>query len=144
MFGFSKINYFIREYNNYVANKILYENKQKKEILKKKLEEKKMDVKNINKYLKLIEEFHLGNYYFEEEIDKNSNINKKNSKIVVYNTNIEIYTSIIKDYNKEKIMIQTQKNELNVLQNEEKIISQNKNIDDEIEGNNNKKDCIIY
>ena len=103
-----------------------------------------MDVKNINKYLKLIEEFHLGNYYFEEEIDKNSNINKKNSKIVVYNTNIEIYTSIIKDYNKEKIMIQTQKNELNVLQNEEKNISENKNIDNEIEGNNNKKDCIIY
>ena len=144
LFGFSKINYFIREYNNYVANKILYENKQKKEILKKKLEEKKMNVKNINKYLKLIEEFHLGNYYFEEENDKNSNINKKNIKIVVYNTNIEIYTSIIKDYNKEKIMIQTQKNELNVLQNQEKIISENKNIDDEIEGNNNKKDCIIY
>ena len=144
LFGFSKINYFIREYNNYIANKIIYENKQKKEILKKKFEEKKINTNNVSKYLKLIEELHLGNYYFEEEVDNNINIIKENGKIAVYNTNIDIYTSIIKDYNKEKIMIQTQKNELTVLQNEGKNISENKNITDEIEDYNNKKDCIIY
>ena len=66
------------------------------------------------------------------------------AKIVVYNSNINLYSSIIKDYNKEKIMIQTQKNELTVLQNKGKNISENKNITDEIEDINNKKDCIIY
>ena len=66
------------------------------------------------------------------------------AKIVVYNSNIDLYNSIIKDYNKEKIMIQTQKNELNVFQNQEKEISENKGSYNEIDDINHKKDCIIF
>ena len=147
LFGFSKVNYFIREYNNYVWNKILSDNKRKKEILKKKLEKKNSNNENINKFLKLIEQFQLGNYYLLEEITNNNSINIKNkemAKIVVYNSNIDLYSSIIKDYNKEKIMIQTQKNELNVFQNQEKEISENKGEYNEIDDINHKKDCIIF
>ena len=143
LFGFSKVYYFIREYNNYTFNKIIYENKQKKEILKKKFEEKKTNDKNITKFLKLIEQFQLGNYFSDEEI---SNINSKElTKIVVYNSNIDLYTSIIKDYTRKKIMIQTQKNELKFLQNEENNITENKTIYNENDDNNsNKKECNIY
>ena len=143
LFGFSKVYYFIREYNNYTFNKIIYENKQKKEILKKKFEEKKTNDKNITKFLKLIEQFQLGNYFSDEEI---SNINSKElTKIVVYNSNIDLYTSIIKDYTRKKFMIQTQKNELKFLQNEENNITENKTIYNENDDNNsNKKECNIY
>ena len=144
LFGFSKVNYFIREYNNYAFNKILSDNKKKKEILKKKFEKKNINNENMNKYLKLIEEFQLGNYYLFNEI-KNDNINNKEmTKIVVYNSNIDLYNSIIKDYNKEKITIKTQKNELNVFQNQEKEFSDNKTIDNQIDDNNHKKECVIF
>ena len=145
LFGFSKVNYFIREYNNYAFNKILSDNKKKKEILKKKFEKKNINNENMNKYLKLIEEFQLGNYYLFNEI-KNNNINnnKEMTKIVVYNSNIDLYSSIIKDYNKEKIMIKTQKNELNVFQNQEKEFSDNKTIDNQIDDINHKKECVIF
>ena len=143
LFGFSKVNYFIREYNNYIGNRIIYDNKKKKEILKKKLEEKKTDKKHINNILKLIEQFQLGNYHLEEEIN-NNNKEEEMTKIVVYNSHIDLYTSIMKDYTKQKIMVQTQKNELNTFQNEEKKINENKTIFNEVEKINNKSDCIIF
>ena len=140
-FGFSKVNYFIREYNNYVGNRIIYDNKKKKEFLKKKFQEKKINNEYINKYLNLVEQLQIGNYYLESEIN---NEEEEMTKIVIYNSHIDLYTSIIKDYAKEKIMIQTQKNELNNFQNEEKNIIDNNIIYNGIEENKSKKDCIIY
>jgi hypothetical protein len=136
LFGFSKINYFIKEYNNYLLSRMDTENKNKKDLLKKKFEAKKVDKKNINKYLKLIEQFQLGN--------NNNNVDNT-YKIRVYNSPIDIYNSIIKDYIQQKIMIQTQKNELNVFQNEEKNNNEHKTIDNEIDEINNKKsECFIF
>ena len=136
LFGFSKINYFIKEYNNYLLSRMDTENKNKKDLLKKKFEAKKVDKKNINKYLKLIEQFQLGN--------NNNNVDNT-YKIIVYNSPIDIYNSIIKDFNQQKIMVQTQKNELNVFQNEEKNNNENKNIDNELDEIINKKnECFIF
>ena len=136
LFGFSKINYFIKEYNNYLLSRMDTENKNKKDLLKKKFEAKKVDKKNINKYLKLIEQFQLGN--------NNNNVDNT-YKIIVYNSPIDIYNSIIKDFNQQKIMVQTQKNELNVFQNEEKNNNEHKTLDNEIDGINNKKsECFIF
>jgi hypothetical protein len=45
---------------------------------------------------------------------------------------------------KEKIMIKTQKNELNVFQNQEKEFSDNKTIDNQIDDINHKKECVIF
>ena len=137
LFGFSKINYFVKEYNNYILNRVSTENKNKKDLLKKKFEAKKVDKKNINKYIKLIEQFQLGNLKNDNNIDNTY-------KLIVFNSPIEIYNSIIKDYNQQKIMVQTQKNELNVFQNEEKNINDNKSNDNELGEVNNKKDCIIF
>ena len=69
LFGFSKINYFVKEYNNYILNRVSTENKNKKDLLKKKFETKKADKKNINKYIKLIEQFQLGNLKNDNNID---------------------------------------------------------------------------
>ena len=137
LFGFSKINYFVKEYNNYILNRVSTENKNKKDLLKKKFEAKKVDKKNINKYIKLIEQFQLGNLKNDNNIDNAY-------KLIVFNSPIEIYNSIIKDYNQQKILVQTQKNELNVFQNEEKNINDNKSNDNELGEVNNKKDCIIF
>ena len=137
LFGFSKINYFVKEYNNYILNRVSTENKNKKDLLKKKFEAKKVDKKNINKYIKLIEQFQLGNLKNDNNIDNTY-------KLIVFNSPIEIYNSIIKDYNQQKILVQTQKNELNVFQNEEKNINDNKSNDNELGEVNNKKDCIIF
>ena len=137
LFGFSKINYFVKEYNNYILNRVSTENKNKKDLLKKKFETKKADKKNINKYIKLIEQFQLGNLKNDNNIDNTY-------KLIVFNSPIEIYNSIIKDYNQQKILVQTQKNELNVFQNEEKNINDNKSNDNELGEVNNKKDCIIF
>ena len=105
--------------------------------MKKKFEAKKVDKKNINKYIKLIEQFQLGNLKNDNNIDNTY-------KLIVFNSPIEIYNSIIKDYNQQKILVQTQKNELNVFQNEEKNINDNKSNDNELGEVNNKKDCIIF
>ena len=105
--------------------------------MKKKFEAKKVDKKNINKYIKLIEQFQLGNLKNDSNIDNTY-------KLIVFNSPIEIYNSIIKDYNQQKILVQTQKNELNVFQNEEKNINDNKSNDNELGEVNNKKDCIIF
>ena len=148
LFGFSKINYFIGKYNNYIFNKILTENKSKKDLLKKKFETKKTDKKNINKYLKLIEQFQLGNYYqdeHDEQDNNNKNINIENkSKIVVYNTSIKLYNSIIEDYTQQKILAQTQKNELNLFKNEEKSNTEKQTINFEEEDVNIHRECNIY
>jgi hypothetical protein len=40
LFGFSKIDYFINEYNNYIFNNLQYDYKKKKEIIKKKIRRK--------------------------------------------------------------------------------------------------------
>ena len=88
LFGFSKLYYFIREYNNYIYNKIQYDFKQKKDALKKKFEEKiqnKNSRKNINKYIKIIQQLTFGN--FGNEI----NSNEKESTILVFNSPIELY-----------------------------------------------------
>ena len=97
LFGFSKINYFVKEYNNYILNRVSTENKNKKDLLKKKFEAKKVDKKNINKYIKLIEQFQLGNLKNDNNIDNTY-------KLIVFNSPIEIYNSIIKDYNQQKIL----------------------------------------
>ena len=104
LFGISKINYFINQNKIYVHNTILDDNKKKKDLLKKKFEEKKKNKKYIHKYLNLIEQFQLGKYHCDE--------NNKNNKVKfeVYNPPIYLHNSIIKDYRKQKIMIQTQKN----------------------------------
>ena len=135
LFGFSKINYFIKEYNNYIFNKIISDNKNKKDLLKKKFEAKKVDKKHINKYLKIIEQFQLGN-----NIDNNG---ENKNKLIVYNSPIDLYNSIIKDFTQQKIMIQTQKNELNVFQNEEKN-NENQSEENEIDEINKQNDCFIF
>ena len=138
LFGISKINYFINQNKIYVHNTILDDNKKKKDLLKKKFEEKKTNKKNIHKYLNLIEQFQLGKYHCDE--------NNKNNKVKfeVYNPPIYLYNSIIKDYTKQKIMIQTQKNELNVFQNEEKNSIENKNNENDYDNDKNQKECIIF
>ena len=138
LFGISKINYFINQNKIYVHNTILDDNKKKKDLLKKKFEEKKTNKKYIHKYLNLIEQFQLGKYHCDE--------NNKNNKVKfeVYNPPIYLYNSIIKDYTKQKIMIQTQKNELNVFQNEEKNSIENKNNEDDYDNDKNQKECIIF
>ena len=140
LFGFSKIDYFINEYNNYIINIIQYEFKQKKEALKKKFERKiknKDNKKNIDKFIKKIKEYTFGN--LENEIDNNNN--KKEYHLLVFNSSLESYDSIIKDYFKKKMIIRTQKNELNVFQVEEM------NQENKIQNNDlkeNKKDCLIF
>ena len=138
LFGISKINYFINENKNYLNNTTLDDNKKKKDLLKKKFEEKKTNKKYIHKYLNLIEQFQLGKYHCDE--------NNKNNKVKfeVYNPPIYLYNSIIKDYTKQKIMIQTQKNELNVFQNEEKNSIENKNNENDYDNDKNQKECIIF
>ena len=137
LFGFSKINYFINEYNNYIYNDIQYEYKQKKNILKMKFEEKiknKNSKKYINKYLENIQQLTFGN----STSDINANENR--GSVYVFNSSFELYNSIINNYIKEKMIIRTQKNELNVFQiedNQENKAVKHKNID-------NKKDCIIF
>ena len=138
LFGFSKIDYFIHEYNNYIFNTIQYEFKQKKDALKKKFEEKikdKNNKKNINKYIKKIKEYTFGNI---DEINNNENW----GNVFVFNSPINLYNSIIKDYIKEKMIIKTQKNELNVFQVEE-VNTEIKNQKDKIH-KENKKDCEIF
>ena len=138
LFGFSKIDYFINEYNNYIFNTIQYEFKQKKDALKKKFEEKikdKNNKKNINKYIKKIKEYTFGNI---DEINNNENW----GNVFVFNSPINLYNSIIKDYIKEKMIIKTQKNELNVFQVEE-VNTEIKNQKDKIH-KENKKDCEIF
>ena len=142
LFGFSKVDYLINEYNNYIFNNIQYEFKQKKESLKKKFEEKitnKDNKKYINKYMKKIQEFTFG--IFDEEKNDVEEDHKKVGKVVVYNSSINLFDETIKDYIKEKLIIRTQKNELNVFQVEEVKNLENKNIIKDI---NNKKDCIIF
>ena len=138
LFGFSKIDYFINEYNNYIFNTIQYEFKQKKDALKKKFEEKikdKNNKKNINKYIKKIKEYTFGNI---DEINNNENW----GNVFVFNSPINLYNNIIKDYIKEKMIIKTQKNELNVFQVEE-VNTEIKNQKDKIH-KENKKDCEIF
>ena len=137
LFGFSKIDYFINEYNNYIFNNIQYEFKQKKDALKKKFEEKmpnKSYKKNINKYIKKIQELTFGN--LGNEINNNEN----ECSILIFNSPIELYNLIIKDYIKEKMIIKTQKNELNVFQVEE-ANTENKM---PVNTKENKKDCLIF
>ena len=141
LFGFSKVDYFIKEYNNHIFNNILTEFKQKKDYLKKKFEEKitkKQNKKNINKFLKIIQEFTFGNY----DTEINGNDNEDKSKILVFNSPIDLYNVIINDYIKEKMLIKTQKNELNVFQVEESRNTETKN--NNINSINNKKDCAIF
>ena len=59
----------------------------------------------------------------------------------VFNSHIDLYNLIIKDYIKEKMIIRTQKNELNVFQIEE---SNQDNKNEKKENKINKKDCIIF
>ena len=146
LFGFSKISYFIGEYNNYIFNKILTENKNKKDLLKKKFESKKTDKNNINKYLKIIDQFQLGNYDQDEKDNndnKNINTDIKNT-IVVYNTSIKLYNSIIEDYTHQKILAQAQKNELNLFKNEDKTNTDKQTMSFEEENINIHRECYIY
>ena len=138
LFGFSKIDYFINQYNNYIFNNIQYELKKKKEALKKKFEEKEQNKnkKNINKYINLIQEFTFGNLGEENEKENEGNI-------LIFNSPIELYNLIIKDYTREKMIIRTQKNELNVFQMEEANI-ENKIIKNKKNDNDKKKDCSIF
>ena len=139
LFGFSKIDYFINEYNNYIFNHLQYDYKKKKDIIKKKFEEKiinKQSKKNINKYLKKIQEFTFGNY--GEEMNDSSN----GGNVLVFNSHIDLYDLIIEDYIKEKMIIRTQKNELNVFQMEDST-QDNKN-EKKDKKNIYKKDCIIF
>ena len=141
LFGFSKVDYFIKEYNNHIFNNILTDFKQKKDYLKKKFEEKitkKPNKKSINKFLKKIQNFTFGNY--DNEINGNDNEGK--GKILVFNSSVDLYNVIIKDYIKEKILIKTQKNELNVFQVEESRNTETKTNNSNII--NNKKDCTIF
>ena len=141
LFGFSKVDYFIKEYNNYIFNNILSEFKEKKDILKMKFEEKitkKQNKKNINKFLKIIQEFTLGNY--DNEI--NGDVKENKGKILVFNSPVDLYSVIIKDYIKEKMLIKTQKNELNVFQLEESRNTEPKTNNNNVI--NNKKDCTIF
>ena len=138
LFGFTKIDYFINEYNNYIFNTIQYEFKQKKDALKKKFEEKirdKLCKKNISKYIKRIQEYTFGNWYEEDD-------NENGGSIHVFNSSIDLYNTIIKDYIKGKMIIKTQKNELNVFQVEEV----NNDAKNTINKNNKeiKKDCEIF
>ena len=137
LFGFSKIDYFINEYNNYIFNNIQYEFKQKKDALKKKFEEKmpnKNYKKNINKNIRKIQEFTFGN--LGNEINNNEN----ECSILVFNSPIELYNLIVKDYIKEKMIIKTQKNELNVFQIEETNMENKKPVNT----TENKRDCLIF
>lgn len=141
LFGFSKVDYFIKEYNNHIFNNILTEFKQKKDYLKRKFEEKiakKQNKKNINKFVKIIQEFTFGNY--DNEINGEDNGDK--GKILVFNSPVDLYNVIIKDYIKEKMLIKTQKNELNVFQVEESRNTETKSNNNVII--NNKKDCVIF
>ena len=141
LFGFSKVDYFIKEYNNHIFNNILTEFKQKKDYLKRKFEEKitkKQNKKNINKFLKIIQEFTFGNY--DNEIKGDDKGDK--GKILVFNSPLDLYNVIIMDYAKEKMLIKRQKNELNVFQVEESRNTENKNNNNNII--NNKKDCVIF
>jgi len=141
LFGFSKVDYFIKEYNNHIFNNILTEFKQKKDYLKRKFEEKitkKQNKKNINKFVKIIQEFTFGNY--DNEISGEDNGDK--GKILVFNSPVDLYNVIIKDYIKEKMLIKTQKNELNVFQVEESRNTETKSNNNVII--NNKKDCVIF
>ena len=138
LFGFTKIDYFINEYNNYIFNTIQYEFKQKKDALKKKFEEKirdKLCKKNISKYIKRIQEYTFGNWYEEDD-------NENGGSIHVFNSSIDLYNTIIKDYIKGKMIIKTQKNELNIFQVEEV----NNDAKNTINKNNKetKKDCEIF
>ena len=139
LFGFSKIDYFINEYNNYIFNHLQYDYKKKKDVIKKKLEEKitnKQSKKNINKILKKIQEFTFGNY------GDDMNDSSPGGNVLVFNSRLELYNLIIEDYIKEKMIIRTQKNELNVFQMEDTIQdSKNDKNDKKII---NKKDCIIF
>ena len=140
LFGFSKIDYFISEYNNYIFNKIQYEFKQKKEALKKKFEQKlknKDNKKTIDKFINKIKEFTFGNIDNEME----NNTNEEPYHILVFNSGLESYNSIIKDYFKKKIIIRTQKNELNIFQVEE--MNQENKMKNKAY-NENKKDCAIF
>ena len=117
LFGFSKLYYFISEYNNYIFNNIQYEFKQKKDALKKKFEEKIKNInsrKNINKYINKIQQLTFGN--LGSEINSNEN----EGTILTFNSPIELYNLIVNDYIKEKMIIRTQKNELNVFQAEDR------------------------
>ena len=141
LFGFSKVDYFIKEYNNHIFNNILTEFKQKKDYLKRKFEEKitkKQNKKNINKFVKIIQEFTFGNY--DNEISGEDNGDK--GKILVFNSPVDLYNVIIKDYIKEQMLIKTQKNELNVFQVEESRNTETKSNNNVII--NNKKDCVIF
>ena len=141
LFGFSKVDYFIKEYNNHIFNNILTEFKQKKDYLKRKFEEKitkKQNKKNINKFVKIIQEFTFGNY--DNEINGEDNGDK--GKILVFNSPVDLYNEIIKDYIKEKMLIKTQKNELNVFQVEETRNTETKSNNNA--NINNKKDCVIF
>ena len=138
LFGFSKINYFINEYNNYIFNNLQYDYKKKKDVIKKKFEEKianKSNKKNINKFLKKIQEFTFGNF------GNDINMSESGGNLFVFNSRIDLYNLIIKDYIKEKMIIRTQKNELNVFQIEE---SSQDNKNEKKDNKNNKKDCIIF
>ena len=141
LFGFSKVDYFIKEYNNHIFNNILTEFKHKKDYLKRKFEEKitkKQNKKNINKFVKIIQEFTFGNY--DNEINGEDNGDK--GKILVFNSPVDLYNEIIKDYIKEKMLIKTQKNELNVFQVEETRNTETKSNNNT--NINNKKDCVIF
>ena len=112
--------------------------KKKKDVIKKKFEEKipnKSNKKNINKFLKKIQEFTFGNF------GNDINMSESGGNLFVFNSRIDLYNLIIKDYIKEKMIIRTQKNELNVFQIEE---SSQDNKNEKKDNKNNKKDCIIF
>ena len=65
--------------------------------MKRKFEEKitkKQNKKNINKFVKIIQEFTFGNY--DNEISGEDNGDK--GKILVFNSPVDLYNVIIKDY----------------------------------------------
>ena len=136
LFGFSKANYFIMECNNHM-NKMLTEYEKNKAIIRKKLEEKRINKKYYNKILTNIEHLCFGNYFSNDN-------NNYNNKIAVYNIPIHCLNLIIEAYIKEKMLIKTQKDELYNFKNEEKNISEDKDKVEDTNKNNNKKDCIIY
>ena len=61
--------------------------------------------------------------------------------MLVFNSRIELYDLIIKDYIKEKMIIRTQKNELNVFQMED---SNQDNKNENNDKKTTKKDCIVF
>ena len=118
-------------------NKMLTEYEKNKAIIRKKLEEKRINKKYYNKILTNIEHLCFGNYFSNDN-------NNYNNKIAVYNIPIQCLNLIIEAYIKEKMLIKTQKDELYNFKNEEKNISEDKDKVEDTNKNNNKKDCIIY